>query len=310
MLDLLISPDFLNAAIRLTGPLAFAALGGILSEKAGVLNMSLEGYLLMGAFFSYFGSLYSGSPLVGLLCGGVGGGMLALLHAWLTVTVRANQIVTAIGLNMLALGFTSAQFRIAFGIGETQVTCPGFSQVRLGALSNIPVLGPILFQQNIIFYLLLLLIPAISFLMEKTSWGIAIQAAGENPRALDVAGINVLKVRYLSVIFSGILGGMGGAALVLGGLNLFYDNVTAGRGFIAFAAIVFGRWKPPLVALATLLFGFFDALQLRLQASTSNVIPYQFFLMLPYVVTLIALWIVGSASGPAASGKPYTREVK
>ncbi len=310
MLNLLLSPDLYNAAIRLTCPLAFAALGGVISEKSGVLNMSLEGYMLVGAFCAYFGSLYSGSPWVGVLAAGLGGGVLALLHAFITVTVRANQIVTALGLNMLALGFTSTQFRMAFGIGDIQSQCAGFSPLDLGFLSRIPLIGPILFKQNILFYALLALIPLVSWMLKRTSWGISIQAAGESPRALDVAGVNVLRVRYLSVLACGVLAGFGGAALVLGGLNLFYDNVTAGRGFIAFAAIVFGRWAPIPVALATLLFGFFDALQLRLQALSGVHVPYQLFLVLPYVVTLVALWLVGSAKGPSANGKPYARELK
>lgn len=309
MLELFTTPDLYNAAIRLTCPLALVALGGIISEKAGVLNMSLEGYMLMGAFCAYFGSLYTGNPWIGLICAAVGGGIVALLHAFITITVKANQIVTALGVNMLALGFTSTQFRLAFGINQVQQQCVGLQQLNLGALSQIPVVGPIFFQQNIIFYALLLIVPVMSFFLKKTSWGLAINAAGEHPRALDVAGVNVTRLRYYSVVVCGMMAGIGGAALILGGLNLFYDNITSGRGFIAFAAIIFGRWAPVATALTTLLFGFFDALQLRLQAMSTNELPYQIFLVLPYVVTLLALWLVGSARGPSASGKPYAREL-
>ena len=310
MFELLTSPELYNAAIRLTCPLAFAALGGVISEKSGVLNMSLEGYMLMGAFFSYMVSLSTGSPWLGFLAGGLGGLLLALLHALFTITIRANQIVTALGLNMLALGFTSTQYRMAFGVNETSGSCAGFEQLDLGPLTQIPILGPILFHQNIIFYLLLVLVGIVAWMMKKTSWGICIQAAGENPRALDVSGVSPLKVRYLSVLASGVLAGFGGGVLILGGLNTFFDNATAGRGFIAFSAIVFGRWAPLAAAASTILFGFFDALQLRLQAISGNVVPYQLFLMLPYAITLLALLWVGSSNGPSASGVPYARELK
>jgi ABC-type uncharacterized transport system permease subunit len=272
--------------------------------------MSLEGYMLTGAFCAYFGSLYTGNPWIGLLCAAIGGGIVALLHAFITITVKANQIVTALGINMLALGFTSTQFRLSFGIDQVQTSCMGLAKLDLGFLSDIPVLGEILFQQNIMFYLLLVLIPILAFVLKRTSWGLAIHAAGEHPRALDVAGVNVLKVRYWSVIACGMLAGIGGGTMVLGNLNLFYDNVTAGRGYIAFAAIVFGRWAPVATALTTVMFGFFDALQLRLQSMSGNSLPYQIFVALPYIVTLLALLLVGSAKGPSASGKPYAREHK
>lgn len=310
MMNLFITPDLYTAAIRMACPLTFASLGGILSEKSGVLNMTLEGYMLMGAFFAYFGSLYTANPWIGVLCGALGGGVLALMHAFMTITLKTNQIVTALGLNMLASGFTSTQFRLSFGIDQVQTSCVGLEKVNLGFLSEIPILGDILFQQNLLVYLLVLLIPAMAFFMKRTSWGLAIHAAGEHPRALDVAGVNVLKVRYWSVIACGMLAGVGGSALILGNLNMFYDNVTAGRGYIAFAAIVFGRWKPAATALTTLMFGFFDALQLRLQSISGNTVPYQLFVVLPYVVTLVALLIVGSAKGPSASGKAYSREHK
>ncbi len=310
MLELLLSQDLYNAAIRLACPLAFAALGGVISEKAGVLNMSLEGYMLTGAFFSYLGALYTGSPWIGFLLGGLGGGLLSILHAWLSITVRANQIVTALGLNMLALGFTSTQFRLIFGVDTVSASSPGFEPLNLGFLSDIPVVGAILFSQNILVYVLLGLIFLVAWMMKKTSWGLSIQAAGENPRALDVSGVSVNSVRYYAVMASGVLAGLGGSALVLSGLNIFFDNITAGRGFIAFAAIVFGRWLPINAALSTILFGFFDALQLRLQTISGNNVPYQLFLMLPYAITLLALLLVGSSKGPSASGVAYSRDLK
>ncbi|KUO49405.1 MAG: hypothetical protein APF76_08515 [Desulfitibacter sp. BRH_c19] len=306
--QLLTNPDFYNAAIRLTAPLLLAALGGLICERAGVLNLGLEGMMLTGAFFGYLGSLYTQSVVLGLLIAALSGGALATVHAYFSITIRVNQIVTALGLNMLALGVTSTLFRFIFGTDLKQLQSPGMVPVKLGFLSEIPIIGPIFFSQLPIVYFAIALIVIIHFLLYHSKWGLSIRAAGEHPKALDLAGIDVIKVRYSAVIISGVLAGLGGAAITLGGINTFYDNITAGRGFIAFAAIVFGKWTPVGTALATLLFGMGDALQLRLQAFNIQAIPYQFFLMLPYLITLVALVFMGPSKGPAASGVPYARE--
>jgi ABC-type uncharacterized transport system permease subunit len=304
---MLIEPDFLAAAIRLTTPLLLAALGGLFSERSGVLNLGLEGMMLMGAFFGYLGALYTQNVVVGLVIAALAGMVLALIHAIMSVTVKVDQIVTAVGINMLALGITSTAFRVIFGNDLQQIESPGLRTVNFGPLSELPFVGPILFNQMSIVYFAFLLIPVVHFILFHTHWGLKIRATGEHPKAVDTVGTSVYTVRYWSVIISGLLAGLGGAAVTLTGINTFYDNITAGRGFIAFAAIVFGKWNPVGTALATLLFGAGDAFQLRLQALGFK-LPYQFFLMLPYVLTLLVLvFFMGPSKGPVASGQAYVK---
>ncbi|MGI9861451.1 ABC transporter permease [Moorella naiadis] len=308
LLHIFTEADFYNAAIRLTIPLLLAATGGLFSERAGVLNLGLEGMMLMGAFFGYLGSLYAHNVIIGLLVAALSGGLLALLHAYLSITVKVDQIVAALGLNMLALGITSTIFRLIFGTDLNQLESPGMVPVNFGPLSKIPFIGHVFFDQVPLVYVAIILLLLANYILYHTSWGLAVRAAGEHPRALDVAGIDVIKVRYAAVVGSGLLAGLGGAAVTLSGINTFYDNITAGRGFIAFAAIVFGKWTAFGTALATLLFGSGEALQLRLQAFNFP-IPYQFFLMLPYALTLVALiFFMGPSKGPAASGAPYNKD--
>lgn len=308
VLQIIGSVAFFSAAVRLTAPILLAALGGLFSEKAGILNLALDGMMLMGAFFGYLGSFYSGSVLIGLLTAAVSGGLLALLHAYISITVKADQIVSAMGLNMLALGVTSTLFRLIFGTSLKQLESAGMVPVNLGPISKIPFLGPVLFSQTPLVYASILLVLLVHHILNHSYPGLAVKAAGEHPKALDVAGINVIKVRYSAVIISGLLAGLGGAAVTLSGINTFYDNITAGRGFIAFAAVVFGKWTAGGTALAALLFGLGDALQLQLQAFNVQW-PSQFFLMMPYLITLSALiFFMGPAKGPAASGQPYVKE--
>ncbi|MGI9952642.1 ABC transporter permease [Moorellaceae bacterium AZ2] len=308
ILHILTDPDFYNAVIRLTTPLLLAAMGGLISERAGVLNLGLEGMMLMGAFFGYLGALYSQSVLIGLMVATLSGGLLGLLHAYMSISVKVDQIVTAVGLNMLSLGVTSTLFRLIFGTDLKQVEAPGMVAVNLGPLSKIPFIGHIFFEQVPLVYFAIALVFVVNYVIYRTYWGLSVRAAGEHPRALDVAGIDVIKVRYVAVVVSGLAAGLGGAAITLSGINTFYDNITAGRGFIAFAAIVFGKWTPLGTALATFIFGTGEALQLRLQAFNLQ-LPYQFFLMLPYALTLIALiFFMGPARGPAASGVPYVKD--
>jgi ABC-type uncharacterized transport system permease subunit len=310
ILQLLIEPDFLAATLRLTTPLLLAALGGVFSERSGVLNLGLEGAMLMGAFFGFLGSLYTQNVYMGFLIAALAGASITLIHAFMSVTVKVNQIVTALGVNMLALGITSTAFRLFFGEQLLQLESPGLEPLNFGPLSDIPFFGKVFFSQTLIVYIAFLLIPVVHFIIFKTHWGLNIRATGEHPKAVDTVGIDVYKVRYISIVISGVLAGLGGAAVTLTGINTFYDNITAGRGFIAFAAIVFGKWTPIGAALATLLFGAGDALQLRMQGLGFD-IPYAYFYMLPYVVTLISLiFFMGPSKGPVASGVSYIKSGK
>jgi ABC-type uncharacterized transport system ATPase subunit/ABC-type uncharacterized transport system permease subunit len=309
LLQILATPQFVAAALIAMTPLLLAALGGLASELSGVLNLALEAMMLFGALAAYIGALAGHSPWVGLLAAMVVGVLIGLIHAWFAVSLRVDQIVSAVGLNLFALAATAFIFRMLYGNASQFPSAPGFGSVSIPLLSNIPYVGAAFFQLNILVYLALALVPIIWFVLYRTTWGLALRAVGENPLAADTVGIHVRRVRYIALIVSGALAGAGGAALVsASGINAFQENMTAGRGYIAFAAIVFGRWHPVGVLLGTLLFGLGDALQIRLQAY-GVAVPYQLLEMLPYIITLLALFLfMRHARGPAASGVPYSNE--
>lgn len=300
--------DFLSATVRLATPLALAASGEIIAERSGVLNIGLEGMMLTGAFFAVVGSYFTGSPWWGLVCALVAGGLMGLLLAFLSVTLRADQIVSGVGINLLALGLTGVLFKVLFKHSGLPTQVNALAPWRIPLLERIPILGPILFQQIPLVYLAFLLVLLLHVFLLHTEWGLALRAVGEHPRAADTVGINIYLVRYLSVMVCGMLAGLGGAVLSVGHLNAFVENMTAGRGFIALAAVIFGKWNPWGVLGASLLFGAADAMQLRLQALGFQV-PYQFLLMAPYIVTLLALvGLVGRAIGPAALTINYSKD--
>ncbi|NLL17690.1 MAG: ABC transporter permease [Clostridia bacterium] len=301
--------SWVAATIRLATPIALAAQGETLSERAGVLNIGLEGVMLNSAFAGVVGAYYSGSPWVGLLLGMLVGALTALILAVASITFRANQIVIGAAINILAMGITGVLFRAIFGL-EQQVTVMSFKPYPIPVLSQIPVLGPVLFQQNVLVYLGYVLVPLLTIVLFRTHWGLAIRAVGDEPQAVDTAGISVIKIRYLAVLIGGALGGLGGVSLSLGQLNLFAEGMISGRGFMALAAVIFGRWHPVGGVLAALFFGGADALQLRMQVLGWQV-PYEFMLMLPYVLTLLTLAVfAGRASQPKALGENYAREVR
>ncbi len=309
LLQILASPLFVAAALIAMTPLLLAALGGLISELSGVLNLALEAMMLFGALAAYIGALAGHSPWVGLLAAMAVGIVIGLIHAWFAVGLRVNQIVSAVGLNLFALAATAFVFRLLYGNVSQFPSAPGFGSVSIPLLSSIPYIGAAFFQLNILVYLALALVPFTWFVLYRTTWGLALRSVGENPLAADTVGIQVRRVRYMALIISGALAGAGGAALVsASGINAFQENMTAGRGYIAFAAIVFGRWHPMGVLLGTLLFGLGDALQIRLQAY-GVAVPYQLLEMLPYIITLLALFLfMRHARGPAASGVPYSNE--
>jgi len=306
LLKVLLSVDFGYASVRMSAPLILAALGGIFSERAGILSLGLEGMMLTGALAGFLGSFYSGSPWIGLLYAGLAGGLMALIYAAACITFKANQVVAAVGLNILASGVTGLVFRGAFGISQDLHQAPAFQPVPIPVLSKIPVLGPILFNHQILVYGAFLLLPVVIFVMYRTTWGLKLRSVGENPLAADTLGVKVGLMRYFGVIISGVLAAMGGALLSIGFINTFVEGMTAGRGFVAFAAVIFGKWTPLGVFLAALLFGAADALQLRIQA-LGLPIPYQLMLLFPYLLALVALVMAGKAQSPAALGSPYDK---
>ncbi|HEV7434129.1 MAG TPA: ABC transporter permease [Pseudorhizobium sp.] len=302
--------DVLSTALRFSIPLIFAAMGGLLCERAGVFNIALEGQMLFGAFGAAVGGYYFGTAYAGLFVA-VGFGVISgLLLAILGITLRVNQIVVGIAIILFATGFTSFMSRLLFPGGGNSLTLEGFGPIAVPFLSDIPIVGGVLFSQNGMVYSALLLVVAVHFLLFRTRAGMSIRAVGESPAAADAAGIHVLRTRYACVITGSALAALGGAYLVLTQVLLFSDNMSAGKGFIALAAIVLGRWQPKVAFLACLLFGFFDAVQLRLQFNNPE-IPFQVFAALPYLVSILALvGLMGRASPPSAIGQPYDREMR
>lgn len=314
MFDFLIDPrqlaDVLNTTLRLSIPLVFAAMGGLLSERAGVFNIALEGQILFGAFGAALGAYYFGSPFAGLLVAVAFGAVAGLLLAVLGVTLKVNQIVVGIAIILFAIGFTSFMSRLVFPGGGTNLNLQGLGPIAIPLLSDIPIIGRILFFQNGLVYAALLLVAAVHFLLFYTRVGMSIRAVGEATATADASGINVIGLRYTCVITGSAMAALGGAYLVLTQVLLFSDSMSAGKGFIALAAIVLGRWQPRVAFMACLLFGFFDAVQLRLQFNNPEV-PYQFFSALPYLVALFALvGLMGRAGAPASIGQPYDREMR
>lgn len=308
-LALLSSSDIIMQATFIAAvPLLLGALGETLTQRAGVINIGLEGLLLTGAFAGMTGSYMTGSPVFGVLLGAISGAVLAALFALLTIGLGANQIVTGVSINLLAIGMTGVCYREIFGVTGQALIVATFSPLSLPFLSEIPFFGPAFFQHTPLVYLSILLVPLLNFFLFHTRGGLQIQAVGEHPQAAETLGISVLKIRTLVVLFEGLLGGIAGSYLSLAYSNTFIEGMSAGRGFIALAIVIFGRWRPIGVFFATLFFGGATALQFHLQALGSS-LPYQFVLILPYILTLFALACSRtSLSAPAALGEPYKRE--
>jgi general nucleoside transport system permease protein len=306
-----LTAGLLASTLRFATPLAFAALGGIFSERSGVVNIGLEGMMLFGAFFAVWGSIWSGSWLVGLLMAAIFGGLLALIHAFFSIHLRADQIVSGFAVNLLALGVTGYLFSAIYTGGISASEVSRVPQVELHFLGDIPFVGNFLQDVfgdlNLLVWLMFLAVILTYVILFKTAIGLRIRSVGEHPRAADTVGINVYLVRYGSVVLSGILAAMGGAYLTVGYLNTFNENVTYGKGFIALAAVIFGNWRPFGAFGAALLFGFSTALAYRLPAYSSNAATL--FQALPYVLTLIAVaGVIGRTVPPAADGRPYKKQ--
>ena len=288
-------------------PIGLAAMGGVLSERSGVLNIGLEGMMLTGALAGAMGSYFLGGPWVGTLAALAAGVMLGVGLGYLTVTLGANQIVTGVGINLFALGFTTFVERVVLRPAGIEAV-PSFARFASPRILAIPLLGPLLANLTPLVPVTIVIAPILAVFLYRTSWGLALRATGEVPRAADTAGINVFLVRYLAVAGGGALAGMGGAFLSLGQLNLFSENMTAGRGFIALAAVILGKWHPVGALAAALLFGAAEALQLFVQSYGLGV-PYQIPTMLPYALALAVLaGLVSRAIPPAAEGIAYQPE--
>ena len=296
----------LASAIRYATPLVLAALGGLFSERSGVVNIGLEGLMLISAFTGVVGAYFSGNVLVGVLFALAGGLVFSLIHAVMCVTFEADQIISGVAINLLALGGTGFLMVLIFGSGGTSPRIGGFSEVPVPLLSQIPIIGPAFFNQSPLVYLMFLLIPLTFFVVYRTPFGLRLRATGEAPEAVDTAGVSVTRMRYYGVALSGLLAALGGAYFSMDQLSAFSERMTAGAGFIALAALISGRWNPIGAAVAALVFGFAQAVTFRI---AQDAIPLELLQSFPYVLTIVALAAFGGrAIAPAAVGKPYRKE--
>jgi general nucleoside transport system permease protein len=295
---------FVGSSVRLAAPLLLAATGELVSERAGVLNMSVEGMMLTGAFAGAVGSFATGSPLAGLAIGVLCVLPVAWLQAFLSITLRANQIVTGIGINILVLGATTLGYRAIFG-GRSRAEIPGLEKWAPPGLADIPYLGEHVFQQSWLLYLAVLLIVGIAWVMRSTALGLAVHAAGTAPQAASNSGLPVTRIRYGAVLFTGFMSALAGCFLSIGDIHTFTEGMTSGAGYLAIAAVIFGNWKLGRTLLACGLFGAATALQFQLPGMGVQV-PSALLIMLPYVLALLAVGgLVGRQVAPAALTQPY-----
>ena len=300
----------IGATMRMATPIMFATLGEIIAERAGVLNLGIEGIMLMGAMTGFLVTMTSGSLWAGVLAAALVGMVLAALMAFLAVYLGLSQHVSGLGITLFSTGLAMFVYRLRFGSPLVPPTVAPFKQVAIPLLAKIPIIGPGLFNQYLLTYLALLLIPVISVTLYKTRIGLKIRTVGENPLAADTVGVNVNLTRTLCLVAGGALMGIGGAFLTLAHQNMFLIDVIGGRGWISIAMVIFGNWDPLKGALGALIFGFLDGLQLRLQVLGFRV-PFHIFLMIPYLMTIVALVGVSrKATVPAGLLKPYRREEK
>lgn len=294
------------AMLRMATPLIFTALGGVISERSGVVNIGLEGMMTVGAFFAVYGSYKTGSPWMGIMFALIAGAIIASVHAVLSIHLKADQTISGVGINLFSTAITSYLIMELFGRkGQTDgVTALPYPKEQL---SNIPVIGQLLGELNWFVFIAIILVIVVTFVLFKTPLGLRIRAVGEHPKAADTLGINVYRVRYLCVILSGMFAALGGASISIGTLNLFSEGMINGRGYIAMAAVIFGNWKPIGAFGACLLFAFAEAFQILAQRFGWG-IPNEVFYSLPYILTLVAIvGVVGKTRAPKASGIAYEK---
>jgi len=310
MLKNIINLSLLASMIRLSTPLILAALGGMYSERGGVINIALEGIMLSGAFTAAAVTVFTHNPWVGLLAAALAGMLASLIHAVASIQFKADQVVVGTAINIMFLGVPALVSGALFeSTGSTpqlprEQTLPDWN---IPGIDSIPVLRELFSGHKPIVYIALLAVPVSYYVLFRTRFGLRLRAVGENPEAADTAGVSVARMRYAGVLLSGLLAGIGGAYLSIGQNSLFTRNMTAGRGFIALAALIFGKWHPVGAFLACLLFGLADAIAIRMQGVVN--IPVQFIQMIPYVLTLVVLaGFIGRATPPRAIGIPYVKE--
>ena len=300
--------DMLARMVRLATPIALGALAGILCERSGVVNIAIEGLMLTGACLGFIVALALGNSWMGLVAAIAAGGVTVMLHALLSIRFKIDQIISGTVINILAVGVTGfLRANVILPMEQGQVTGASLQPIAIPLLSQIPVIGPIFFNHRPITYLMLILVPLLHVLLFRTTWGLRTRAIGEHPRAADTMGIDVIRMRYMNVFYSGLMAGLAGAWFSIEATFNFDDLMTNGRGFIALAAMIFGKWTPFGALAGALIFSSADALQIKIQGF-DFALPAQFLQMLPYLITIVVLaGVIGRARPPAASGKPYEK---
>ena len=309
ILSQVLQVGFFAALIRIATPLVFATLGELFAERSGVLNLGIEGIMLLSAMTGFTAAYFSGDLWIGVAAAAATGATMALLMGLLTVTLGLSQHVSGLGVTMLCSGLAFYFYRLIFGQPSQPPSIEPFRPVAIPGLSDIPWVGPVLFNQFALSYLALATVAVAAFVLARTPWGLGLRTVGENPHAADAAGIDVAKVRYQALLLSGALMGIAGAYLSMAQYNAFTFGVVSGRGWVCIALVVFGQWRPWRSAVGALLFAFIDDFQLRLQASGAVHVPYQAFLMLPFLLTIVAMALVSrNARAPAALLVPFRKE--
>jgi ABC-type uncharacterized transport system permease subunit len=296
------------ATIRIATPVLLAALGEMVAERTGVYNMGLEGTMLMGAFIGYLGAYQTGSLWLGVAFAMLTGGVISLLFAFIVITMKVEQIVTGLAFNLLGAGLSVFWLRSAFAGQDVTPTIPFFDTLPIPFLSDIPVVGPIFFDQKLLTYAAFLAVPALGYFLFRTRLGLDLRCIGENPKALDTKGLSVAARRYGAVVFGGMMAGLGGAFLSVGSAARFVPDMTNGRGWLAIVVVIAGMWRPVPILIAAMAFSFLDALQLQVQG-IGIAIPYQLLLAMPYIMAVLALVLTRTRTdAPAMLGIPYSRE--
>lgn len=308
LLDIVTSAGLWAAVLRIATPLIFGTLGALLSERAGVLNLGIEGIMTFGAMIGWL-AVFKGADLwSGLLIAALSGAVFGLIHAALTVTLGLSQHVSGLGVTLFASSFSYYLFRLIVPVAGTPPTIQPFQPITVPILTSLPVIGPAFAAQTPPTYVAILIAIALSYVLFRTPLGLAIRMTGENPHAAEAQGVNPMAVRYGAVMVGSMLMAMGGAFLTLSAFNSFFPTMVQGRGWISIALVVFSSWRPGMALVGALLFAFFDGFQVRLQTVLTGVVPYQLFLMIPYGLSIVALVLVARrARVPQALMQPYRR---
>lgn len=308
MWDILFTVGLWSSVLRIATPLIFGTLGALLCERAGVLNLGIEGIMTFGAMVGWLTTFHTGDLWSGVAAAAVSGALFGLLHAVLTVNLGLSQHVTGLGITLFAASFSYYVFRLAVPVQGTPPTVEAFATYPIPYLSDLPILGPTLFSQTPLTYLALVCVAVLAWVMARTPLGLAIRMTGENPHAAEAQGLDPIRIRIGAVMVGSALMAVGGSFLTLAAFNSFFPTMVQGRGWVCIALVVFSTWVPMRALLGAVLFALFDAYQLRLQTVFGKAVPYQLFLMLPYILSIVALVIMSRrARVPQALMKPYRR---